>query len=74
MLASSRCQAGHGREVVEALGVGQHGGGGAGEAVAAVARHIGLRLTDDDDPGHGLVLQPLPGVALVGLGTGGQLR
>ena len=35
---------------------------------------VGARVVDLEDPGDGLLLEPLAGVALVGAGRGGELR
>jgi hypothetical protein len=53
--------------------VGERGDVRRGQRVAT-GEGVGDPVVGDEDAGHGLLLQPLPGVALGGAGAGGQLR
>ena len=62
-----------GREVRQVERVGERGDVRRGQRVAT-GEGVGDPVVGHEDAGDGLLLQPLPGVALGGAGAGGQLR
>ena len=62
---------GEGREVLAVDGVDEHAPVGVGEREGAGLGRVAAG--DGEEPGHGLLLEPLPGVALVDAGTPREL-
>ena len=73
LLERTQDETDEGGEVRQVECVGERGDVRRGQRVAT-GEGVGDPVVGHEDAGHGLLLQPLPDVALGGAGTGGQLR